>query len=846
MKKIRKGILILLVISLLAAIAPVSAALNQKEGIYTYQIKDGEAIFIHADKSSEPLIIPDTLGGYPVTEIAALAFRHNTTEPYLVIPEGIKRIDPQAFYSLPIKTVYILCNDVEYNGNPLAVDNLYVHEDTYIKTNVPHLSPQGQNRELFYLEDYPCLPTELTPIEEGDWCYAISNGEAILLSTDKTGEFTVPDTLGGAPVTYIAPFCFKGDELRVTLPDSVKSIGTKAFTKSPNGKRFLTKLPANLKRISGWGIRGCELEDYTLPDTLESICERAFWQAKVDKLSIPGSVTYIGEYAFYESEMREVIIGDGTQYIGASAFAACENLTKITIPGSVTQCEDCLSKINYQGYRAVVYGDLDSAAYDYCGRKGIVFVDRSSGITYAAPHTTILDGIEYTVYPNRYCVLFSLTEGYAKDIVIPDTVEGVLVVEISTWAFLEGTMETVTLPDTITTIGEGAFHSCPNLSWIEMPDALEIIGDYCFCDCPKLLCVCLPDSMTSIGDDLTDRNTAFFLVSSSEYVQQAAKKYYYTCIPVEPDTVIVAGNNAVCKVVDGEAILLALNENTEDRVLYVPDEVQGYPVVGIAGSAVYDYYDCREMVLGKNVRYIEQGALDSVSILSLYTTETLESLPENVVKPTGVIYGYEGSYAQTYARENHFAFSILVYMHFTDVPEEKWYYPYVYACYCSDLMQGTSETTFSPDNTTNRAMLVTMLWRMFGCPESTGKNPFKDVENGKWYTDAVLWASECGIVNGTDATHFAPTKTITREQTAAILYRTAGLLGINPQTSGNLNAFVDGTKTSNFAKDAMRWAVGTGMIQGNTKQMLKPQGNTTRAEMATILVRFIEWLAIYG
>lgn len=157
------------------------------------------------------------------------------------------------------------------------------------------------------------------------------------------------------------------------------------------------------------------------------------------------------------------------------------------------------------------------------------------------------------------------------------------------------------------------------------------------------------------------------------------------------------------------------------------------------------------------------------------------------------------------------------------------------------LFNGTSETKFSPDAPMTRAMLVTVLHRLAGSPTVTGGTAFPDVPAGQWYTDAVAWASGRGIVNGT-GTGFAPNGNITREQLAAMLCRYLQSTGGDVSTRGTLSGYPDAGKVSDWASDAMRWAVGGGIITGTGAGALNPVGNASRAEVATMLMRLVRLL----
>ena len=163
--------------------------------------------------------------------------------------------------------------------------------------------------------------------------------------------------------------------------------------------------------------------------------------------------------------------------------------------------------------------------------------------------------------------------------------------------------------------------------------------------------------------------------------------------------------------------------------------------------------------------------------------------------------------------------------------------------YEKGLMNGISDTEFAPDATLNRAMLVTILYRMAGEPEVAGVSEFNDVSADTWYSKAVIWAAANGIVDGVSDTEFAPTKNITREQMAVMLMRYANYMRYSMATNGDVSAYADNGSISAWAKEAVEWANAEGLINGRTKDTIVPGGTATRAEAATILMRFLESVA---
>lgn len=177
---------------------------------------------------------------------------------------------------------------------------------------------------------------------------------------------------------------------------------------------------------------------------------------------------------------------------------------------------------------------------------------------------------------------------------------------------------------------------------------------------------------------------------------------------------------------------------------------------------------------------------------------------------------------------------------FTDVKIGNWFYDAVQYAYAQGLMTGTSATTFAPNGTMNRAMIVTVLYRLEKSPAVTGASKFTDVPAGQWYSDAVAWAAANKIVNGYDETTFGPMNAVTREQMAAILFRYEQVKGLeNVTLEENLNRFPDQNKISAYAIPALQWAVGQKIINGNADGTLDPTGTATRAQVAQIFTNLL-------
>ena len=177
---------------------------------------------------------------------------------------------------------------------------------------------------------------------------------------------------------------------------------------------------------------------------------------------------------------------------------------------------------------------------------------------------------------------------------------------------------------------------------------------------------------------------------------------------------------------------------------------------------------------------------------------------------------------------------------FTDVNEGDWFHDAVRYVYENGLMDGVGDGQFAPNATTTRAQLVTILYRLAGEPDVSGDVGFTDVAPGLWYTDAVAWEAQKGIVNGISETEFAPSGDLTREQLATILFRYAESAGYDVSASADLSGFPDAGDIQSYATEALSWAVAEGLLQGFEDDSLQPQSTATRAQIATILMRFCE------
>jgi len=175
---------------------------------------------------------------------------------------------------------------------------------------------------------------------------------------------------------------------------------------------------------------------------------------------------------------------------------------------------------------------------------------------------------------------------------------------------------------------------------------------------------------------------------------------------------------------------------------------------------------------------------------------------------------------------------------FTDVSDDDWFYEYVKEAEKSGFMNGTGNGRFDPDGSVTRAMFITVLYRLCGSPEADNTENFTDVNDTDWYSDAVKWGYANGIVKGISDTEYAPDIMISREQMAAMLYRYANYKDKDTTQGGMLiREFADFESITEYAVPAMTWCVNNGIINGTGKDLLEPQGTSTRAQASAVIVR---------
>ena len=630
-----------------------------------------------------------------------------------------------------------------------------------------------------------CSSLTAIHVAEGNTTYTSEDG--VLFSKDKTVLHKYPEGK---------------TENKYSIPKGVMSIDDSALS----GCSSLTSvtIPNSVTSIGDSAFRDCSsLTSVTIPDSVLSIGDMVFYEcSSLTNVTIPKGVTSIGVYAFSDCySLTNVTIPDSVTSIGIHAFSGCFSLTNVTIPDSVTSIGACAFSWCSSLTSATIPDSVTSIgdeAFEYC--RSLTEVIIGDGVTCiggnaffdTAIYNAADNWIDDVLYIGNW--LIEAKESIKGVYTIREGTRGIAGDAFSACSSLTN----VTIPDSVMSIGAYAFSDCSSLTSVIIPNSVTSIECYAFYNCSSLTSVTIPEGVTSIG------NGAFEYCSS------------LTSVTI-PDSVTSIGDGA-------------FSDCSSLTSVTIPDSVTSigdFAFYHINLTSVYFMGNAPELGCGVFQMWVA-GTGGNVDIpgLTLYyiegkegwTSPTWNGYPTAAWKPEEPTPPVE----------------------FVDVPQNEWYVGAVDYAVRNGLMGGTSANAFEPESAMTRAMLVTVLWRYEGKPMGY-QNTFSDVnaKSGSWYIDAVAWAAANGIVGGVGNNKFDPDGNITREQMATILYRYVKKKGIDTGKRGDLSAFPDGGKVESWAKDALQWTVAEKIIGGSEGYLL-PQGNATRAQVATILMRYIE------
>ena len=744
-------------------------------------------------KSDNTYIIPET-----VDYIYEAAFLTCKLLKNVVIPEGVDKIQSDTFYGCALDSFIFLNpmiristgSSIWWDSSALGSNTAKLHGyevelyDAGTGKSVKDFAESlGFVFEAHTFENGICticgtesFSKEGECGENAQWRLEYPSG---LLRIDGTGEIAVIGWDGygalvtnveiGEGITSISEKIFSYAEIeQLTLPESLTSIGDSAFYDCAIDSVYINSLES-------W----CNIEfEFTTSNPLydgASLYVDGVLLTEIDKIS---NIAEIQNYAFYGYDsLQSVTIPDSVTSIGDSAFCFCSGLSEVNIPNSV-------ESVGSSAFYGTAYYNEASNWQD-----GVLYINQW------------LLKADYSVLTGDYAIL-------------PNTVG------IGDSAFLGcSSLTSVTIPDGVTSISDSAFSNCTSLTDVTIPDSVTSISEWAFNHCGSLTNVNIPDSVVSIGDN------AFYCCDSLTGV------YFQGTAPLLGDKVFYTRNE------EGEYCLI------EGLTLYYIEGKEGWtsPTWNGYPTATWAPHEHSYTAVVTAPTCTEQG-------YTTYTCECGDSYVADYVDALGHEYADGvctrcGEEDPDYVPED--PTKPVVPVEFSDVSDNAWYAEEVDYAVENGLMNGTGNNKFEPESAMTRAMLVTVLWR-YAVEPLEGENVFTDVKDGQWYTEAVAWAAENGIVGGVGDGKFDPDGKITREQLAAILYRYCNSVGIDVSAKAELSSFPDGGKVSDYAQDPLAWAVAVGLVTGTkegSNTYLDPQGSATRAQVATILMRFIENIA---
>ena len=781
MKRWQFSVVLILFILLLLCIPTFAADTETfEEAGFTYCIENNEATILSYTYASDDteIVIPDTLGGYPVTKLGDGLFCMRYWITSVHIPETVRVIGESCFSCcMRLQQVNIPSSTEEIGDNAFR--------DSAISFDKLELSAKTIGSLAF---DRIKINTLI--LNEGLETLGHS-----AFQNSKIHELQLPSTL-----RVIPGYAFYNNSItNLTIPEGVTQIQTMAFC---DCKIETISLPSTLKVLDSDCLGKNNFSEINLPDGLEVLGEGTFYDCpNLTELLVPGSVTQC-ENSLVRSSITKVygVPGSAMEWY-------CE---RIYMPFyDLSTGEQCPMAFDVT---------IEGITYQVCQKYAVAISSVPEKVPTELSLPETVEGRPLTALKK-----WSLKNLKCTSIIIPD---GVTAIEEHVFSCCVELVD-VRLPETLVSIAATTFHDCRSLHTLYVPASLqEIYFNTHGIETSNPDNVCLSNGM----------GTLIILGYSGSFIEQRQLSTGAPFVAIQEDRTYYTAECAVYSVANGKARLDC--QITPQPGLYIiPDTIAGYPVTEIYDGAFpgnENAYVEYSVYVGNNVSTIGANAFPSNSPQALY-------LPENVtyIDPTAIpqnalvlIYGFRSSYAETFARENGYPFFYMP-SQFTDVDGRAYYAAPVAWAVNNGITNGMTDTTFGPDIPCSRGQVVTFLWRAAGspAPKSATCN-FTDVTPSAYYYNAMLWAVENGITTGTSQTTFAPNDTCTRGQVVTFLWRTAGKATPSSTTCN----FTD-VSLSAFYYNAMLWAVENGITTGTSQTSFAPNASCTRAQVVTFLYR---------
>ncbi|MBR6808200.1 MAG: leucine-rich repeat protein [Clostridia bacterium] len=610
---------------------------------------------------------------------------------------------------------------------------------------------------------------------------------------------------------------YVGCEESVTVPQTIYGIPVTAIVRVQDSRYYCSDITIgpNVKQVIGetaWAAYSINYKSLKIIADGLVIEEYGFAGFKyLEKLEIEGKIESIGQYAFAScKKLREVRLPEGITVIPEGMFYGCSSLEKIVLPSTVKKIDDMA----------------------FFGCSSLKSVTVPEGVTDIAGDAFKETPVESTIKPIA-------SDGLIYDdwrLVAADfsKINGTVVIKNGTMAIYPGvfkdctTLTEIILPKDFSSIGAEAFANCTNLK--KVSGGAGHIGESAFENCTNL------KTFTGAMGNPAKRAFACSGITEASVGGNVGDEAFKDCTSLTK--VNIKEGNFGREVFAGTSI----------EYVYIPGTIRDVPEGLFVGCNTI-----KEILIGHGVTSISARAFDCNGYTEIILPETLNSIGLNAITSEDLTDVYYATSAQKFGwltvREGNEALTNAtlhcdkknIFYQYWDMPLlGEWAFGGFKYCLLNGLMNGTAEHYISPNVITTRAQLVTLLWRLEGSPDVEGDAKFTDI-TADWYADAVAWAAENGIVMGTSETTFSPDRDITRQEAATLLFRYSEFKGYNTENRVELSAFTDHGEVMDFAYDALSWANGEGLITGVSdygKITLQPKGFATRAQIATIIMRY--------
>lgn len=451
--------------------------------------------------------------------------------------------------------------------------------------------------------------------------------------------------------------------------------------------------------------------------------------------------------------------------------------------------------------------------------------------------------------------LITVTDGSnaSGTVTIPASIDGFPVLTIGRDAFNGNKNITeVVIPEGVQEVAAWTFQYCSNLSKISLPNTLLFIDSHAFTGCNLLTEITIPASVLSIAFNALPSATndeplnITFKGNAPEITYATAE---YPSLTLSDNTIInvyegttgwdtAAWNNLNINVIKPEepvtipatgitvnptSVSIKEGETAAVTATVTPDNATDKTVTWVSADST--------------IATVDNGTITGVTAGTTTVTATCGNVSASVAVTVTAETEPDPEEPGTDPGEPTPDPEPGVTLPYTDVTPDAWYYDTVADVYEKGLMTGMNPTTFAPAETLARAQFAIILYRMESEPDIAFEATFKDVTDGQWYTDAILWAADASVVTGYSNGNFGPADKINREQMATMMFRYANAKGLDTSQRADFSSYPDAGSVSPFAKDAMSWCVANGIISGDNGR-LNPQDETARAVCATIISRF--------